>query len=324
MSQTFAGQPGEAVRTPRDPEVLRALSELQDAVYVRDLEGRYLMANAAAAAAVGRTPDEIVGRTDAELLGGEEGEAIRSADQEVISRGVSQSFEEAIVVGGELRTFMSTKAPLRDATGDVVGVVGVSTDISSRKEAEDDLRRDLGEARYEALRDPLTGLANRNLVLDRLEHALALAQRSRADVAVLFVDVDSFKWINDTMGHAAGDRLLEAVARLLKSAVRESDTVGRIGGDEFLILCEEVPGPLKAMELAERVRGHFRSWPAEQRPTAEAITASIGISTAGRRAVSPGDLVREADSAMYRAKSRGPGEIEVYLPAISSRSSASS
>jgi diguanylate cyclase (GGDEF)-like protein/PAS domain S-box-containing protein len=316
MGQRSAGQPGETVRSPREPEVLRALSELQDAVYVRDREGRYLMANAAAAAAVGRTPEEIVGRTDAELLGGEEGEAIRRADREVISRGVSQSFEEEIVVDGEMRTYMSTKAPLRDATGEIVGVVGISTDISSRKQTENELRRDLGEARHEALRDPLTGVANRNLVVDRLEHALALAQRSGADVAVLFIDVDSFKWINDTMGHAAGDRVLVGVARQLKAVFRESDTVGRIGGDEFLVVCEEVPGPLKVLELAERLTASFRSWPAEERPTAEPITVSIGISTAAGRAVSPQELIREADAAMYRAKSRAPGEIEAHIPAI--------
>ena len=548
--------------------LLEACEALQDAVYVKDLDGRYLMVNAAAAAAVGLERDRLIGRTDRDIFP-DDWEGVRQADQEVIASGASQTIEEAVVADGELRTYLSTKAPLRDSSGEILGLIGTSTDITARKAAEKELRQreaklaeaqavaqvgswewdmvrneaswsdelyrifgvspdefeptyesflgalhpedrervaaaldqsvetggdyqteyrvvrpdgeirtviararvfcDLdgeplrmvgagvditerkdsqarleareallhvaqeltragsfewdiaadevswskelyrifglqpgeipatfagylervhpeereerrrvieqvletrrsaegehrivrpdGEVRWvesrmtvlagktgsptrlvgvcqditerkaaaaelegkvqaaqaRALRDPLTGLANRTLALDRLQHAFALAQRGTSDLAVLFVDVDGFKRVNDRYGHPIGDNALRLVAERLAESLRESDTLARIGGDEFLVLCEEAKGGLEALETAERLHAAFAAPFKLTDEADEPITISIGISSIGEREIRGADqLVKEADEAMFEAQRRGPGGVALY------------
>jgi diguanylate cyclase (GGDEF)-like protein len=173
------------------------------------------------------------------------------------------------------------------------------------------------KTRHEALHDPLTTLPNRNLFLDRLGHALAQARRRQASVAVLFLDLDQFKLVNDSLGHAAGDELLAAVAPRLEQAVRPSDTVARFGGDEFAVLTEDVNSERDAIRIAERIseslthafvlrnREHF-------------VSASIGISIGGG-GESPDAMIRDADAALYRAKDRGRGGYEIFDEAMRSR-----
>jgi diguanylate cyclase (GGDEF)-like protein/PAS domain S-box-containing protein len=165
--------------------------------------------------------------------------------------------------------------------------------------------------RHRALHDPLTNLPNRTLFQDRLDHALRLSRRSDTGVAVFFLDLDQFKAINDTLGHQVGDELLLALAPRLESALRPSDTVARFGGDEFVLLCEDVPDKDAAAVLADRIAGVF------ERPFALAgadhfITASIGIALASDGTEAPDDLIRDADAAMYRAKSRGRARYEFH------------
>jgi diguanylate cyclase (GGDEF)-like protein/PAS domain S-box-containing protein len=155
-----------------------------------------------------------------------------------------------------------------------------------------------------ALHDPLTSLPNRTLLLDRIERALARSRRRRASVGVLFVDLDQFKVINDSLGHAAGDRLLEQVADRIAQAVRADDTVGRFGGDEFVVLCEDVEGEAGAIEVAQRIAAALE--PAFTLADAEVVvTASVGIALAEDATSEPGTLIRDADAAMYRAKAKG-------------------
>jgi diguanylate cyclase (GGDEF)-like protein/PAS domain S-box-containing protein len=155
-----------------------------------------------------------------------------------------------------------------------------------------------------ALHDPLTGLPNRTLLLDRIELALLRSRRRKTDIAVLFVDLDQFKIINDSLGHAAGDRLLEQVAERISGAVRADDTVGRFGGDEFVVLCEEVHGEAGAVEVAERLAVALRT-PFALDDAEVVVTASVGIAFAGDYHRLPGTLIRDADAAMYQAKARG-------------------
>jgi diguanylate cyclase (GGDEF)-like protein len=155
-----------------------------------------------------------------------------------------------------------------------------------------------------AMCDPLTGLPNRALLLDRLDHALTLLRRHGTRFAVLFMDLDGFKPINDTYGHAVGDRLLSAVAKRLRGALRETDTAARFGGDEFVILCESTGDADDAFQAAERV---LRS---VERPFllgghALSVSASVGIALAAPAASDAGILIQQADTAMYRAKERG-------------------
>ena len=167
------------------------------------------------------------------------------------------------------------------------------------------------EVRHRALHDPLTALPNRALALDRLEGALARRRRDGRAVAVLLADLDQFKLVNDSLGHAAGDDLLVALAPRLNDAVRPSDTVARLGGDEFLVVCEQLDGAHEAIRVAERVAQAINQ-PIVLSAGEHFITASIGIAVAESADALPEELLRDADAAMYRAKERGRGRYELF------------
>ena len=172
---------------------------------------------------------------------------------------------------------------------------------------------------HQALHDPLTRLPNRALFLDRLEQALARAQRSSIGIAVLFLDLDRFKVINDSLGHDAGDRLLVDVANRLQGVVRPGDTVARFGGDEFTILCDDVGGERDAVLIAERVAAAVGA-PFALDGDEAFLTTSLGIAlTTGRENSRAEALIRDADAAMYRAKERGKSRYELFDSAMRAR-----
>jgi diguanylate cyclase (GGDEF)-like protein/PAS domain S-box-containing protein len=161
--------------------------------------------------------------------------------------------------------------------------------------------------RYEAVHDPLTGLANRTLLRDRLEHALARSLRESAVTAVLFVDLDNFKEINDAHGHAAGDTALVEIARRLQTAVRPGDTIARLGGDEFVAVCEGIDAE-SALTVGRRLQDAIQS-PFTAGGTEHRLSASIGIALGDSE---PDALLADADAAAYRAKAAGRGLIELF------------
>ncbi|MGO9911913.1 MAG: putative bifunctional diguanylate cyclase/phosphodiesterase [Acidimicrobiales bacterium] len=191
---------------------------------------------------------------------------------------------------------------------DVEGIVLTIRDVSDRKRLEEELK-------HQAFHDSLCGLANRALFGDRLEQALARAARSQRPLAVLFIDLDDFKIINDTLGHSAGDELLVAVAQRLTEALRAGDTAARFGGDEFAVLLEDVRDLEEARFVAERIISSLR-------PTVTVgdqqvnVQASLGIALSPEGSDSPSDLLQAADVAMYAAKARGKGCCEVYEPML--------
>ncbi len=172
-------------------------------------------------------------------------------------------------------------------------------------------RRSEAETRHLALHDPLTGLPNRALFRDRLQHALARSRRREGTLAVLFLDVDNFKVVNDSLGHEAGDELLTALAPRLAEAVRSGDTVARFGGDEFVLLCEEVADEQEAIEIAQRVKECFAR-PLQIAGGEHYVTASIGVALPSAGHDGPESLLRDADAAMYQAKERGRARYEVF------------
>jgi diguanylate cyclase (GGDEF)-like protein len=167
--------------------------------------------------------------------------------------------------------------------------------------------RDEDRMRHDALHDPLTGLANRTLLYDRLHHALAQAEREHGETGVLFVDLDNFKQINDLHGHRVGDELLSALGARLQTAVRPADTVARIGGDEFVVVCEHAD-EAGALALADRLEAAI-GIPVAAGGSEHRLSASIGIAIGHDDAET---LIREADAAVYRAKAAGGACVEVF------------
>ncbi len=197
----------------------------------------------------------------------------------------------------------------RDRDGKAVRVAGSQGDITKRKTAELRLR-------HEALHDALTGLPNRVLFQDRLQQALRRSARQQdRSVAVLFVDLDRFKNVNDSLGHAVGDRLLQEVARRLARGVRSADSVARIGGDEFTVLLDSVGDPSEIDDVARRILEAVRQ-PIKVGGSELVVSASIGVASSASEDLRPEDLLRDADTAMYRAKSAGRDRTVAFEPTM--------
>lgn len=192
----------------------------------------------------------------------------------------------------------------RGPTGQVDSISSISRDITDRLAMEQQLTR-------LALHDSLTGLPNRRLFFDRLDVALARAQRTGTPIGILFIDVDRFKSINDTLGHEAGDAVLTEIARRLIGCLRPSDTVCRLGGDEFSVLCEHVGNERGALALARRL-GRRVAEPMTQGGAAADVTVSIGVVVVTSAPEGPEQLLRHADAAMYEAKRRGKAQAHVF------------
>lgn len=204
---------------------------------------------------------------------------------------------------GELRVRRANGTRITDPDGRALGAVVALHDITEQRRAE-------GALRQQALHDPLTGLPNRALILDRLETALARARRLGGQVIVYFLDLDNFKVVNDGLGHTVGDLLLIEVARRLADCLRSGDTVGRLGGDEFIVLCEEVGTEEEAEQIAERLRGAVAQ-PVQIEEYEVRPTASLGVARA-RENDTAETLLRDADTAMYLAKERGRNRHESF------------
>jgi diguanylate cyclase (GGDEF)-like protein/PAS domain S-box-containing protein len=197
-------------------------------------------------------------------------------------------------------------APRSFSAGDIdflQALANVLADAITRQSTEDDIR-------HRALHDTLTELPNRALFLDRLEQALARNRRRRSLTAILFLDLDRFKLVNDSLGHQVGDELLSSIAPRLRQAVRASDTVARFGGDEFAIMVEDIPDERLAVETAERIAAAFAK-PFALRGREHFVTTSVGIALSRGRDHAD-ELIRDADAAMYRAKERGGARYELF------------
>jgi diguanylate cyclase (GGDEF)-like protein/PAS domain S-box-containing protein len=208
---------------------------------------------------------------------------------------------------GVLVPGLSQVLAYRSADGELV-ISTITRDISERKAFEVRLQHD-------ATHDPLTGLPNRNMLLDRLEMRLARSRRFHDTVAVLFCDLDHFKMVNDRLGHHRGDRLLLLVAERLRQQLRPDDTVSRFGGDEYVILCEDVSGADDAVAIATRIAHAFRL-PFDLDGNSVYVGISIGIAICHDGDSDPETLTRNADVAMYRAKARGRNRLQVFEPFI--------
>ncbi|MEA2595548.1 MAG: hypothetical protein QOF01_2017 [Thermomicrobiales bacterium] len=253
---------------------------------------------------LGHAAEALVGRPFAELTHPDDADTARWLVAEAGRRA-------GTAVAGELRfrhadgawRTIEALASLLPAEAGLDGVLVTSRDVTERKALEEQLR-------HQAFHDPLTGLPNRALFRDRLEHGLARAARTAAPLTVLFLDLDGFKVVNDSLGHDAGDELLVTVARRLRDCIRPGDTIARIGGDEFTILLEDADIGA-AIEVVERIAGRLRA-PIDLDGHPVVVGTTIGVASKGSPEDRAEDLLRNADVAMYAAKQNGKGRHAVY------------
>jgi diguanylate cyclase (GGDEF)-like protein/PAS domain S-box-containing protein len=270
-----------------------------------DVSGTVLRANHSLAALLGRDRDDLVGIGMLDLTVPDD----RATSERLrlqLCAGEIQSYQQ------EMRYFRSdativwaslSVSAIRDEDGRPTTLIGQLEDITERKTLGDRLA-------YQAAHDPMTGLANRATFTDEVSHALETATSGGQRVAVLFIDLDHFKLVNDGLGHAAGDELLMTVAHRLRSALRPHDVVARFGGDEFVVLCRDVPSLAAAMDVAQRVNSALEM-PVILIEGEVFVSASIGIAFSSEDDNAE-TLLQHADAAMYRAKNDGRARIQVF------------
>ncbi|WP_431862257.1 sensor domain-containing protein [Azospirillum sp.] len=293
----------------------RAVESANNGIIITDvkaLDHPVVYANPAFERMTGYPQVEAIGRNPRFLLGQDreqmELEAIKSAlRQKRPGSAVLRNYRrDGTLFFNEL--FVS---PVRDEAGEVTHTISVMTDITERKRYEEQLE-------HQANHDALTGLANRTLLMDRLEHSLACAQRYGQKPAVLFVDLDNFKTVNDTLGHNVGDHLVQAVAKRLVHCLREVDTVARLGGDEFVVVIQDAPEESDVTHVMRRIIEALGR-PFTIDGSELFVTCSIGASMYPRDGEDVATLLKNADAAMYRAKEMGRGGFQFFTREINER-----
>ncbi len=298
-------------RFQQEDKVQRLLSKVfestAEGILVTDADANIVMVNQAFETISGHSFEEVRGHNARLLKSGRHGQDFYEymwTSLRATGRWKGEIWNRR--KNGEIYLASLSISAIKNDAGEVTNYVGVFTDITARKKAEQRLR-------YLATHDSLTDLPNRDLFQDRLIRALVRAQRSRKLVAVLFMDLDGFKTVNDTYGHEKGDQLLQAVARRLSGCVRQSDTIARIGGDEFAGLIEDLPNLEGASIVAENILAAL-SRPFALNDHEFRVTASVGISIYPIDGTTAEVLLQKADAAMYRAKSGGKNRYQFQTP----------
>jgi diguanylate cyclase (GGDEF)-like protein/PAS domain S-box-containing protein len=269
-------------------------------------DGRLLRVNQAYARMLGRSQADLVGASLKELTHPDDWDQNDVEIQRLV-KGESEGFrmeKRYLHADGSVVWVSLSQSIVHDSHGEPSYMVGQVEDITEQRATGERLA-------HQAIHDPLTGLPNRLLFLDRLRLALGRAARQRHCVAVLLLDLDHFKVVNDSLGHSAGDRLLAAIADRMRGTLRPTDTVARFGGDEFVLLCDEISDEATARELADRV-ARLVARPVTLAEGEVFVTASIGIALSGGDRETPETLIRDADAAMYRAKENGRARAELF------------
>ncbi len=277
-----------------------------DAIVASDLQGNITHASAAAVTMLRcTTPEQLLGRNVTEFRDPDQA-ARAAASVAAMFKGVYSGAEEYRVLCDDtsvLETEVNADI-VRDAAGQPSGLIFVARDISERKKVQARLQ-------HMAQHDPLTGLPNRALFTDRLQRALASALRDKTCLALMFLDLDKFKPVNDEFGHAVGDLLLQEVARRMLACVRDSDTVARIGGDEFVVVLRVVTGEHEALAVAEKIRTRLEQ-PFVLAVHTLGISCCIGVALYPQHGDNDLTLVKNADQAMYQAKENGRNQVQLY------------
>jgi diguanylate cyclase (GGDEF)-like protein/PAS domain S-box-containing protein len=307
LATVFSARPtaprrdGAAIVSEASERLSRMFQDAAIGMAQVSLRGRLLRLNRSFAALLGEIEQEMVGRALTDLLHPDDQAAVAELFGHVVDGQprVGRLSARLVDAGGQVVHTELTLSLVDDRLGAPMYCAMQIIDVTALKEAE-------AELLHRSTHDPLTGLVNRSQLFHLLDQALARAARREEQVAVLFVDLDGFKAINDTHGHAAGDELICAVGERLSRTVRRGDVVARIGGDEFVVMCEHIAHTDEAAELADRLVSELRK-PFEIEPGTVYIGASVGLATEPALLVSADELVRFADAALYQAKRSGRG-----------------
>lgn len=290
-----------------------ALQQIIDAVpnpiFVKDREHRWVILNKALVRLLGCAQEELLGKSDFDVFPREQAAVFWAKDDEVFATGCPNENEEAFTDHtGKVHAMLTRKCLVQVEGTDESYLVGVISDVTQYREAE-------AHSRHLAYHEPLTGLPNRALFQKRLEEALQRAKKAGEGLALLLVDLDGLKAVNDLNGHAAGDELLRVVAKRLSAETKSSDTVARLGGDEFGVVQASSQQPETALALARRI-GSAMAAPIVVGEQQAVVSASIGIALFPDHGVTEEDLLHHADIALYTVKRRGRNDYLFYSPEL--------
>lgn len=288
------------------------LDGVDSSIYIKDLSLKYLYGNGKVCGIFKKTPEELVGCSDNDFFCEEDLAVMRRNDLRVIREGVRVTSEEEIHTHGKpTMTFLSVKIPLRDADGRVEALCGISTEITGHRAAQQKVHQI-------AFYDPLTSLPNRRLLTERIDQARAALRNGAGLSALIFIDIDHFKRINDARGHDVGDAVLCGVAARLKDMVRHEDTVARMGGDEFVVLLASV-GKTRdvalhaTMQIAEQLRASLAR-PLMANGHAYMAGGSVGVTLLDTDNRTTTEVLHDADTAMYQSKALGRNRVVLFHP----------
>ncbi|MEG4047094.1 CHASE2 domain-containing protein [Microcoleus sp. Pol17_C1] len=296
----------------RSKEFLQSLIDtIPDPIFVKDRNHRCVVLNQAYCRFIGYPLEILTCRTDYELFPQAEAEIFWQQDELVLQTHQPRENEEYFTDAHGITHLIATKRSLhKDAAGNLF-LVGAIRDITERQLRANALEQKNAELSHQAYHDALTGLPNRQRFYECLHRSLEIASSTQELVALLFLDLDGFKSINDNLGHNVGDLLLKTVASRLKKCLRGSDTISRLGGDEFTVILPAIPGREEAAKVAEKICDAIMQ-PFILEENTVSVTTSIGISLYPIDGQEPEILVKNADVAMYRAKERGKNQYHFY------------
>ncbi|MAD41819.1 MAG: hypothetical protein CL623_05455 [Arcobacter sp.] len=284
-------------------------------IFWKDKDCRYLGANRLFLEDAGFTDiDEIIGKSDFDMPWDKtEAQQYIIDDLSIMNEGIEKiNYEEFQThENGETSVILTSKIPLRDESNNIIGILSSYADITHQREMEIELKKQKDILSHQAHHDALTGLPNRTLFQDKLKQSIEFSKRKKTKTALLFIDLDHFKEINDSFGHDIGDEILKTVSNRLKKVVREEDTVSRFGGDEFTIIIGELNEAQDSSIIAKKVL-KILSEPINTKTNTFYISSSIGISIYPDDGQSTQNLLKYADSAMYKAKDEGRSNFQYY------------
>jgi diguanylate cyclase (GGDEF)-like protein/PAS domain S-box-containing protein len=308
----------------RSKEFLQTvINTIADPIFVKDREHRWIILNQAYCNFIGYSLETLIQNSDYEFFPQHEADVFWKQDELVFSTSKELENEEEFTdIRGNTHLIATKRSLHKDAVGNLF-LVGVIRDITERKRIEDELKQTAAELsrsneelklsgvqlRHLAYHDPLTGLPNRKQFYERLQESLDLARNNNRLMALLFLDLDGFKQVNDTLGHDQGDELLKIVSQRLTGCLRGSDTVSRLGGDEFTVILPGIPRVEDAARVAEKILGTLSQAFVLGEKTVF-VTVSIGISLYPMNGDAVDTLIKNADTAMYRAKELGRNRYE--------------